>query len=203
MFTEKEFEVFSISGLEARMAAIRQQIQPHFKELDEYFVHQLEPALGTVLPIHIAQHRRRTTHAPESTWSAMGGDHRGYKKYPHFQLGINGAYISMWLSLIDNPQNEKEIANTFLKNSKKITTLGPDFVISLDHTVSKVTFLKEMNLEKALIRFRDVKKGELQIGRVLYKDNPLLQDAQKSRQYMLETYEKLAPLYLLARKTQK
>ncbi len=32
MFTEKSFEVFEIEGLEPRMAAIRQEIQPIFQQ---------------------------------------------------------------------------------------------------------------------------------------------------------------------------
>lgn len=37
MFTEKSFEVFDIDGLDERMAAIRQEVQPTFQQLDEVF----------------------------------------------------------------------------------------------------------------------------------------------------------------------
>ena len=61
MFTEKSFEVFDIDGLDERMAAIRQEVQPTFQQLDEVFQQELEPLLDEKLFIHIAQHRRRTT----------------------------------------------------------------------------------------------------------------------------------------------
>ena len=51
MFTQKSFEIFSIDGLEARMAEIRSEIQPVFSEIG-----------------HISQHRRSTAIAPENTW---------------------------------------------------------------------------------------------------------------------------------------
>ena len=62
MFTEKEFAAFEVAGLDERMAVIRAQIQPIFKELGTYFAEQLAPELGTALFVHIAQHRRRTVY---------------------------------------------------------------------------------------------------------------------------------------------
>ena len=166
MFTEKEFAAFEVAGLDERMAVIRAQIQPIFQELDTYFAEQLAPELGTELFVHIAQHRRRTVYPPENTWSALSPNKRGYKMQPHFQLGIWGDYVFMWLSFIDNPKNEKQIAQAFL--------------------------------EKALTRFRDVKKGEFEIGRIIPKDSDLWQNPEKARAYMLATYQQLLPLYQLA-----
>lgn len=198
MFTKESFDVFEIPGLEKRMSAIRAEIQPKFQELDEYFIEELEPLLGDKLIIHIAQHRRRTTHAPESTWSAMGGDKRGYKKFPHFQLTINDKYLGMWLSFIDNPEFEKEMAQLFLENQASLKDLPKDFVVSLDHTKEKIEKLEKIDLEKALIRWRDVKKGEFMVGRIIKKEDKLLADHEASRKYMLETYQQLVPFYKLA-----
>lgn len=117
MFTEKEFAAFEVAGLDERMAVIRAQIQPIFQELDTYFAEQLAPELGTELFVHIAQHRRRTVYPPENTWSALSPNKRGYKMQPHFQLGIWGDYVFMWLSFIDNPKNEKQIAQAFRESA--------------------------------------------------------------------------------------
>ena|GEM_PF-27228 len=160
MFTEKEFAAFEVAGLDERMAVIRAQIQPIFQELDTYFAEQLAPELGTELFVHIAQHRRRTVYPPENTWSALSPNKRGYKMQPHFQLGIWGDYVFMWLSFIDNPKNEKQIAQAFLENQQLFQALPEDTYVSLDHTVPQITPLMETDLEKALTRFRDVKKGE-------------------------------------------
>lgn len=198
MFTEKSFEVFEIEGLDARMAGIRSEIQPVFQALDDTFKVILEKELAVELFVHIAQHRRRTVYPPENTWSAISQKKRGYKMEAHFQLGIWPDYIFMWLSLIDNPKNEKEIATAFLENESLFKALETDFYLSIDHTQPKIDLLQATDLEKSLLRFRDVKKGEFQIGRVIYKTDPLLQNPEQAREYMLETYQQLLPLYRLA-----
>lgn len=203
MFTEESFKIFEVPGLEERMAEIRTHIQPVFQELDEYFVEKLTPLLDEKLLIHIAQHRRRTAYAPESTWSAMGGNKRGYKRFPHFELTINDKFIGMWLSFIDNPEFEKEIAQAFVDNQELFKGLPEDFVVSLDHTKDDISILSEMALEKGLIRWRDVKKGEFMLGRVIMRGDNLLSQPEKAREYMLTTYQQLVPFYQLAFEVRK
>lgn len=198
MFTEKSFDVFDIEGLEARMQGIRSEIQPIFQSLDDTFKSVLENELGVELFVHIAQHRRRTVYPPENTWSAISQKKRGYKMEAHFQLGIWPEYIFMWLSLIDNPKNEKEVAEAFLENEQLFQQLDPDFHVSIDHTQPKIADLASLDLEKSLIRFRDVKKGEFQIGRVIHKGDALLENTEKAKEYMIDTYKQLLPLYQLA-----
>lgn len=198
MFTEKDFDVFTIEGLDPRMAGIRSTIQPKFQELDDYFAEELGEKLETEFFVHIAQHRRRTVYPPENTWSALSQKKRGYKMEAHFQLGIWPEYLFMWLSLIDNPKNEKELAQAFLENPSLFEQLDDDFYLSIDHTQPEIERLKEADLEKLLTRFRDVKKGEFQIGRIIRKTDDLLNNPKKARDYMLKTYEELLPLYQLA-----
>lgn len=198
MFTEKSFAVFDVEGLDGRMAAIRKEIQPTFQQLDEVFQQVLEPLLGEDLFIHIAQHRRRTTYPPENTWSALSRQKRGYKMEPHFQLGIWPDYVFMWLSCIDQPKNEQAIAQALLDNQQVIAGLSPDFVLSGDHTQPKVEELSPENTERLLKRFRDVKKGEFQIGRIINKEDPIWKDPEAAQAFMVETYEQLVPIYQLA-----
>jgi len=198
MFTEKSFAVFDVEGLDGRMAAIRKEIQPTFQQLDEVFQQVLEPLLGEELFIHIAQHRRRTTYPPENTWSALSRQKRGYKMEPHFQLGIWPDYVFMWLSCIDQPKNEQAIAQALLDNQQAIAGLSPDFVLSGDHTQPKVEELSSENTERLLKRFRDVKKGEFQIGRIIKKEDPIWKDPEAAQAFMVETYEQLVPIYQLA-----
>ena len=198
MFTEKSFEVFDVEGLDGRMAAIRKDIQPTFQQLDEVFQQVLEPLLGEELFIHIAQHRRRTTYPPENTWSALSRQKRGYKMEPHFQLGIWPDYVFMWLSCIDQPKNEQAIAQALLDNQQVIAGLSPDFVLSGDHTQPKVEELSPENTERLLKRFRDVKKGEFQIGRIIKKEDPIWKDPEAAQAFMVETYEQLVPIYQIA-----
>lgn len=202
MFTKKDFDVFEIAGLEPRMSEIRLVIQPKFQSLDDYFAEELGTELDTELFVHIAQHRRRTVYPPENTWSALSQKKRGYKMNAHFQLGIWPDYLFMWLSLIDNPKNEKEIAQAFLDQPSLFQALSDDFYVSIDHTQPEVTKLNETDLDKVLCRFKEVKKGEFQIGRIIKKEDSLLENPEKAREYMLNTYQQLLPLYRLTMKFQ-
>ncbi|RGI29398.1 DUF1054 family protein [Melissococcus sp. OM08-11BH] len=195
MFNEACFEVFNIEGLDSRMIGIREKIQPVFQSIDEKLVEELEPLLGEKLPIHIAQHRRRTTNAPNFTWSAMGGNKRGYKKFPHFQLGITPEYVVIWLSFIDNPQNEVLMAQTCLDHLEWFESLPNDFVVNTDHTKNNYHALEKERVIKDLTRWRDVKKGEFQIGRVIQKNRFNTESTDVLFDDILQTYLSLIPIY--------
>lgn len=198
MFTEESFSVFNVEGLDERMAAIRSKIQPIFQQLDEVFQQVLEPLLEEELVIHIAQHRRRTTYPPENTWSALSRQKRGYKMEPHFQLGIWPDYVFMWLSCIDQPKNEQAIAQSLLDHPALFADLSTDFVLSGDHTKPKVEEMSPENRERLLIRFREVKKGEFQVGRIIKKEDPMWKNPEAAQAYMVETYKQLVPMYKTA-----
>ncbi|SJZ83577.1 Uncharacterized protein YktB, UPF0637 family [Pilibacter termitis] len=194
MFLEKDFQVFDIEGLDSRMTAIRANIQPVFQAFWEEFAPKIAREMNEEEFIHIAQHRRRTTYAPENTWSAISTSKRGYKAQPHFQLGIWKDYVFMYLSMIDQPKNEKEIANCLLGNIHLLKQLPSDFVYSKDHMVSDYFPIDEQ-LEQAILRFRDVKKGEFEIGRVILRNDSIWQNEEKAKQKMWETYQTLLPIY--------
>ncbi len=191
MFTEKSFAVFEIEGLDERMAAIRSEIQPIFQELNEYFKENLAPEMNDELFIHIAQHRRRSVHPPENTWSAISRKKRGYKMEAHFQLGIFPEYVFMWLSLIDQPKGKEEMVERLLEHPEWWNNLPEDMVINTDHTICAYEPLTTESMEKALQRLKKVKKSELQIGRVIPKESSLWQNPDQAQAYMLETYHLL------------
>lgn len=191
MFTEKSFAVFEIEGLDERMAAIRAEIQPIFRELNEYFKENLAPEMTDELFIHIAQHRRRSVHPPENTWSAISRKKRGYKMEAHFQLGIFPEYVFMWLSLIDQPKGKEEMAERLLEHPEWWNNLSEDMVINTDHTICTYEPLTTESMAKALQRLKKVKKSELQIGRVIPKESSLWQNPDQAQAYMLETYHLL------------
>ena len=195
MFIKENFKIFDVEGLDSRMAAIRESIQPVFRSIWENFCPRVSKATGLEFHIHIAQHLRRTTNPPESTWSAISTTKRGYKNQPHFQLGIWREYIFIYLSMIDNPKNEKEIADTLLKNIDVIKSLPEDFIYSADHTKKEVFSVSSENLEKDIVRFRDVKKSEFEVGRIIEKESNMWNDTEKAKAFLWETIEELLPLY--------
>lgn len=195
MFTEKSFEVFNVSGLEERMTAIREVIQPDFQEIGTTLVADLQQALDRPFYLHIAQHRRRTVHPPENTWAAVGEGKRGYKMAPHFQVGIWPEYVFMWLSMIDQPKGQKEFATKLLQNMSLLEQLPTDFVISKDHTQPDYFPLTEA--KPALERLAKVKKSEFQIGRIIQRDSDIWLNPKTAAHFMKETYRQLLPIYAL------
>ncbi|CZQ94887.1 Hypothetical protein Tpal_1810 [Trichococcus palustris] len=197
-FNKEDFEVFSIKGLEERMVGIREHIQPKFRHFAGEATALLKEELGGVsLPVHVAKHLRRTKYAPDNTWCAIGGDTRGYKKYPHFQIAISGDGVAFYLCLIDQPLKEKEMAKRLLANIPLLGTLPDDFVVSVDHTVADVMRIAETDWPLALARLRDVKKAELMIGTKIQHDDLRLNSEKGTETLMKDTFMQLLPIYKL------
>lgn len=201
-FTEHDFASFSIEGLEARMTAIQTRIQPKFKELGNVLSGDLSALSGNEMFLHIAKHARRKVNPPNDTWMAICHDKRGYKKHPHFQVGLFDDHLFIWFALIYEVPNKKQIAEAFLDNLDIIyETIPNDFVISLDHMkkeATKTNALDKEDLKKMLLRFRDVKKSEFLVGRHVQADDPILKDGDQFLDLAKNTMETLMPLYRLS-----
>ena len=184
MFTQKSFEIFSIDGLEARMAEIRSEIQPVFSEIGQKLLTELSAKISNQeFYFHIA---------PENTWSAISTKARGYKMEAHFQLGIWEDYVFIYLSMIDQPKKQKEYAE-LLTNLSVEKMLTEDFIISKDHTKAEVFPLSAFS--EAAERLGKVKKSELEIGRLWPKERFDGKEDSKILAEMLETIDQLLPIY--------
>ncbi|QKY71585.1 YktB family protein [Lentibacillus sp. CBA3610] len=198
-FSKKDFEVFSIDGLDERMAALRENIQPKFKAIGEELAEDISNITGQDMYVHIAQHARRTKNPPNDTWMAFCHNKRGYKKHPHFQIGLWDDHLFMWLAYIYEMPDKQEIAKSFLANIDDIRESIPDhYVISHDHTKKDAVETSKANLENTLTRLQNVKKAEFLIGRNFKPDDPILQDGQAFLNEAKNTFETLAPLYKIS-----
>ncbi|MDT8859179.1 DUF1054 domain-containing protein [Alkalihalobacillus sp. MEB130] len=200
-FSQADFDIFHIDGLEARMDAIQTEIQPKFKAFGDILTEELAVLLGNEMYLHIAKHARRKVNPPNDTWLAIGHDKRGYKKHPHFQLGLFDDHLFIWFALIYEAPNKQAIAESLMTNSNVIMDLPDDYVISLDHMKKAATPLADKNesdLIADLERLRDVKKAEFLVGRHLHPDQSVVKDGQALLKYTKETYEQLLPIYKLA-----
>ncbi|SFB18226.1 Uncharacterized protein YktB, UPF0637 family [Lentibacillus halodurans] len=198
-FAQSDFDTFTIGGLEERMEAIRGNIQPKFKAIGEELSQTISDMTGNDIYVHIAQHARRTKNPPNDTWMAFCHDKRGYKKHPHFQIGLFDDHLFIWLAYIYELPNKQEMAKSFLDHMDDIQQSIPDdYVISLDHTKKDATSLAEIDLEQALTRFQNVKKAEFLIGRHFSPNDPVLQDGQAFLKEAKDTFEKLTPLYKIS-----
>ncbi|MRH41896.1 DUF1054 family protein [Aquibacillus halophilus] len=196
-FDKKDFDTFEIEGLEERMEAIQSRIQPKFQVIGSEVTDYLSSKLGNEMFLHIARHARRSVNPPNDTWLAVAENKRGYKKHPHFQVGVFDDHVFIWLALIYELPNKVEIAKQFMKEYKNIKQLPSDFVVSLDHTKKDafpIADLTEANLE----RFRDVKKAEFLIGRHVDATSSLLKNGDEFISFTKETVDQLIPFYKTA-----
>lgn len=197
-FTKKDFKAMRTKGLENRMEAIQTQIQPKFKALGEELTQFLSMELHTEMYLHIARHARRSVNPPDSTWFAICDDKRGYKKHPHFQVGLYGDYLFIWLAFIYENEDRDQIASRFLENQAMFDALPTDFSISKDHTDSTTFALDSGELLGTLKRFRNVKKGEFLVGKVYPEDSALLRSEKGLLKEAETVFRELLPLYQLA-----
>ncbi|GGE40941.1 UPF0637 protein YktB [Pullulanibacillus camelliae] len=191
-FTQKDFEVFTIDGLEPRMAALIATVRPKLEALGAEFAPVLTSLTGDEMFAHVAKHARRTVHPPKDTWVAFAADKRGYKKHPHFQIGLWESHLFIWFALINEAVNKPTFAERLkAQQGDWLERLPASFVWSTDHTKPDTidTFDPEM-----LERLAHVKKAELLCGvtinsaQVIEKGANLFNDIEA-------TFAKLAPLY--------
>ncbi|RKL68867.1 hypothetical protein CR203_02160 [Salipaludibacillus neizhouensis] len=198
-FGKEDFTSFEFKGLEERMAAIQERIQPKFKAIAEDITDDLSSKVGHDMYLHIARHARRKVNPPVDTWSAYCHNKRGYKQHPHFQIGLFDDHVFIWLAFIYELPNKTEIATRFLEDIESITeTIPKDFVISEDHMKKHAEPLETIDLEKTLTRFRDVKKGEFLIGRQIDANDSLLGNGEEFIKCVKDTFDTLTPLYKMA-----
>jgi len=194
-FTKEAFDTFEIEGLEQRMHAIRERIQPVFKQIGQEVSPDLTVNLAEDMYVHIAQHARRKVNPPKDTWMAFSPNKRGYKKHPHFQVGLFDDHLFIWLAYIYELPNKSQYATKLLNHQELLRALPSDFVVSYDHMKKEAQQIDETGLEQGLVRFRDVKKAEFLVGRHVSAEEVSAMSHEDLVKLIRNTYEQLVPIY--------
>lgn len=194
---EEVFKVLEIQDLQSCVHKIKETIHPIWQlyggKTSKQLVEDLK--LEKSIPVHLAQHRRRSVYAPESTWVAIGGNARGYKKFPHFQILINAQYVFVGLALIDNPLHEKEIAARWKKKANVFQELADDFVVIPDHTQINYIEQSAVDYQEIFERLIKVKKAEFMLGRKENRGSKILLNEKLLSEWIEETIKVLVPFY--------
>lgn len=107
-FTEEDFNTFTIEGLDARMEVLKEQVRPKLTALGEHFAPSLSALTGDEMFPHVAKHARRSVNPPADSWVAFANSKRGYKKLPHFQIGLWETHVFVWFAIIyESPIKEE------------------------------------------------------------------------------------------------
>lgn len=198
-FNAQDFNVFQINGLNERMDAIRQLIQPKFQQLGDLLTPFLSALTDQDMYPHIAKHARRTVNPPESTWIAFAGSKRGYKKYPHFQIGLWPTHVFLWFAVIYESEIKPALSAALLSHEQVVFNHIPSqFVWSLDHTSPAVIpqeTLSPAEFHSMAERLGTVKKSELLCGLRIGKEDSIINNGEALLQLFKDSFEKLLPLY--------
>lgn len=204
---QKDFDVFTIDGLEPRMSALIEYVRPKFEELGEIYAAYFSMQLGEEFFPHVAKHARRTTNPPNDSWVAFAPYKRGYKALPHFQIGLFDTHMFINLAVIYEAPNKTNIATALLENTELLEKLPETFYISGDHMSPKTDLMTESLengfAEKLITRFRDVKKGELIIGLKVLSEDAVKLSSEALLQQIEQTFDALLPIYKLMVSTTK
>ncbi len=202
-FSKDDFNVFTIQGLEPRMEGIQNHIRPKLEQLGEHFAPTLSAATGEEIFYHTAKHARRTVNPPDDTWVAFAKSNRGYKKLPHFQIGLFQSHLFVWFAVIYESPIKKEFAEKLADHQQEILKQIPNhYVWSTDHTKPDAiphTDVDEDKFTEMTKRLKDVKKAELLCGIHIPHDDKILQDGEALLSEMDRTFHTLLPLYEYAR----
>ncbi|MBO0601071.1 DUF1054 domain-containing protein [Sporosarcina sp. E16_3] len=193
-----DFDVFSIEGLENRMEALQNRIQPKFGTLGTHFADRLS-AHGTdeFFP-HVAKHARRTVNPPNDSWVAFAPAKRGYKALPHFQIGLWGTHLFIILAVIYENPDKKGIAERLDLNLRILTSLPGTYIVSGDHMKPEATTIVQAGddgLEQLLERLKTVKKAEFLVGRHLPREDAVKLSTEEFMAFAEETFDQLLPVY--------
>lgn len=198
----RDFEVFEINGLEARMEALIERVRPKLHQLGEVLSPTLTEMCGEEMFPHVAKHARRTVNPPNDTWVAFANHKRGYKAHPHFQVGMWSTHVFIQFAIIYECPNKSIFAERALFELQSIRRAIPDhFVWSKDHMVpTGLTHgqLTDEELADLLTRLKTVKASELTCGIHIQRGDPILADGKALLKVIIETFSTLLPLYRIA-----
>ena len=198
-FTNTDFDVFKIEGLENRMDALITHIRPKLDALGHIFSPMLTVETGDEIFPHVAKHARRTVNPPNDTWIAFSSNSRGYKMLPHFQIGLWESHVFIWFAIIYEAPNKEKVGKTFEKNINKIFKQIPaDFVWSIDHMnpfAKAHGELSKEELKAMFVRLQNIKKAELLCGVNIPREEASSMSADQFLQKTEAAFNTLIPLY--------
>lgn len=192
-FTQDDFNVFQIDGLENRMAALIETTRPKLNHLGDYFADFLTTHTGETYYPHVAKHLRRTTNPPDDTWVAFSTSKRGYKMLPHFQIGLFSSHVFVLYGVIYESPEKARLADRLAEKKDIILSLD-DFIMKKDHMKEACEKIEADTLAEGLRRLKNIKKGELLFGRIYKPDDNALTSDKAFLQEVEEVFMQLIEL---------
>lgn len=200
-FEQADFDLFLVEGLEERMEILIKQLRPKFYDLGDNLKEELSVIVGEEKFPHVAKHARRKTNPPDDSWVAWGGP-RGYKMMPHFQICVWNSHVLIQWGLIYEANAKEVFGDNMSSRIKEIRKNIPeDYHFFKDHMKPEGVALKDLSdgdLKEYARRLKEVKKGELMVGKVLSRDEAIAMSPKEFYDTVIETWQNLNYLHKLA-----
>lgn len=197
-FLGEDFHIFASEDFKERMSALKEKIRPKLQELGGRLAEEIKKNKSVLFP-HVAKHARRTVNPPEDTWVALSHSKLGYKKLPHFEVGLN--LTSFYIKLVLKP--ECDLKKDFALKLRQADSLLIPFCKAsyLIYGANTNKMLKEIDQEELnnLLTSLETKKNTwLAIGLEFPKDQ--VKELEKSQLIgkVITVINKLYPLYELS-----
>jgi uncharacterized protein YktB (UPF0637 family) len=151
---------------------------------------------------HVAKHARRKTNPPHDSWVAWSKNPRGYKMYPHFQIGAWQTHAFIQFGIIYESPMKGVFADQMIKNLSEIKEMIPgSYLWYPDHMSPNGMIQSEMeqeDFERIAHRLANQKNGEVMIGITIPRDEAIRMSPEQVVEKATTTFQTLAPLYKLA-----
>lgn len=193
-FTRKDFDIFTIEGLSPRMDALKKDLQPKLATIGERIKPLLQQHINEPLYLHVAKHQRRTVNPPVDSWFALSTNKRGYKKHPHFEVGLFKDRVFVYFCLMHNLPDKAKLAQHLIEHQSILDELDASFVFSLDHYDKEAKSL-EVLTHQSLSYLRNTKRADFLIGKQLKKQTVIAMNGADFDQFIIDTFQSLLPLY--------
>ncbi|GGG87133.1 DUF1054 family protein [Staphylococcus pragensis] len=197
-FSPKDFEVFDVDGLDARMEALDKHVRPQLHQLGDYFAEYFTSQTGETFYAHVAKHARRSVNPPKDTWVAFAPNKRGYKMLPHFQIGLFRNQLFLMYGVMHEGKDKAERIKVFDKHFDELRNLPEDYRVNLDHMKEDKPLIKDLSddeLHQAIDRVKNVKKGEFFVARVLEPTDKRLKTDKDFLSFIKETFDEFLKFY--------
>ncbi|PWK13798.1 YktB family protein [Tumebacillus permanentifrigoris] len=201
-FEPQDFDVFTIDGLQPRMDALIANLRVKLTQLGVDCTPLLSELTGEEMFAHVAKHARRKTNPPHDSWVAWSKNKKGYKMYPHFQIGAWNTHAFIQFGIIYESPMKGVFAEQMLVHLDEIKqTLPSHYLWYPDHMNPQGMVMSEMeqaDYDRIAHRLANQKNGEVMIGTTIPRDEAIQLSPEAFLARATEVFQTLAPLYQLA-----
>lgn len=194
MYQDSDFQIWDDQTLPGRLGKIRAILDPKFLAT----VADLQAVLAELdRPIypHVALHRRRTKNPPPDSWVALSASKRGYKKLPHFEIGLWDDRLYVWLVVLEEATNRLAVLDRV--PAALVAALPTDFECANDHTDKLATQpLTPVSYQRLLDDQQVQRHAEWLLGRDFQRGSAFFTgSAEEQAAIIRETVVALMPIY--------